>query len=511
MSDHTPEDVDAILRSDFLSFLATVFETLCPGEEFLDNWHLEVLAYQLGLLTAGQTRRLIVNIPPRSLKSMAISVAWPAFLLCHHPHLKIIVASYGQELAAKLSRDTRKVMEADWYRRIFPGTVVWGKDTEGFFETSANGSRRATSVNGPLTGMGADIIIVDDPHKAGDATSDVALKNTKEWYEQTLATRLNNKNTGIIVVVMQRLHEDDLSGHLLSRPGWGHLNIPAIAQIGCEHRFGPAPNDIHLIEAGDVIDDRRESLVTLRDVERDMGIRAFSAQYLQSPVPAGGNLFDWKWFKFYDRSKRPLTSFAYVFQSWDTASSENPGADYSVCTTWGIDQNGHAYLVDLWRGQLSFPDLIQRALFLEQKFKPDGIVGESVGSGLAFCQELRRRLGLRLQDYTPKHHKTVRAESITPMIERGEVFLPKDAPYLESLRNEIIAFPRGRNDDQVDSLVQLLILKDRLIRVCRFQGLCRNRVLKSTKTKQIFVPVPAGPGRLVSYHGELIEVEVVDA
>jgi predicted phage terminase large subunit-like protein len=511
MTDVASGEVDALLRSDFQSFLAMVFATLCPAEPFCDNWHLEVLAYQLEQVRTGNVKRLITNVPPRSLKSIAISVAWPAFLLGHNPSLKILAASYGQELAAKLSRDTRSVMEAEWYRRIFPSTTIQGKDTETQFETSAHGSRRATSIGGPMTGFGADVIIIDDPHKAEDANSEAARKKTRDWYEQTLSTRLNNKNTGAIVLVMQRLHEDDLSGHLLEQGEWTHLNIPAIAPFDCSYRFGPGPGDFLEVKAGTVIDARRESRATLASLEKSMGTRAFSAQYLQSPVPVGGNLLEWPWFKFYDPAKRPITSFPYVFQSWDPAVSENLGADYSVCTTWGVDNDNCAFLIDLWRGRRNFPDLIKWALHLEEKFKPDAVVVEAVGSGQSFYQELHRHLADRIQWHVPKESKIVRASAITPSLERGEVFLPKDAKWLEPFRNEIIAFPLGKNDDQVDSFVQMIAHRVKLVHRCRARGLTRLRAAKGTKFKEIEVPVPAGAGRLVCYSTKTVRVEVVDA
>jgi hypothetical protein len=220
--------LDALLRSEFYYFARKCFHTLGPGRPFVPNWHHKAIAHQLEQIEGGETTRLIVNLPPRSGKSICVSVAYVAWLLGHDPTLRVIVVSYSNELAGDLHRQFRMVLEADWYQRLFADTIL-SKDTGLEAVTTVNGGRYATSTEGSLTGRGADLIIIDDPHKAEEAQSEKALAQVWEWYSGTLVHRLNDQRTGKIILVMQRLHPDDLAGHLLANGGWTHLNLPALA------------------------------------------------------------------------------------------------------------------------------------------------------------------------------------------------------------------------------------------------------------------------------------------
>jgi hypothetical protein len=235
--------VAALLRTDLRYFIQKVFNTILPGTAYLANWHIEAIVYQLMRLDAGETQRLLINQPPRSLKSICVSIAYVAWSLGHDPCRRIIVVSYSNEFAAELHRQFRMVIDARWYRALFPGMRP-AKDTGTELVTTAGGSRYATSVGGTLTGRGADLIVIDDPLKAEDAMSEPARKRVIDWYGGTLVSRLNDKERDPIVVIMQRLHEDDLAGHLLGLDGWHHLDLPAIAledreiPIGRDKRFG---------------------------------------------------------------------------------------------------------------------------------------------------------------------------------------------------------------------------------------------------------------------------------
>jgi hypothetical protein len=218
------ELLDAVLRRDFYAFVQKVFETIVPGATFSQNWSTEAVAYALQKVVRGDATRLIVSIPPRNLKSTCASVALPAFLLGHDPTKKIICVSYSDDLATKFSNDCRAVMRADWYRRIFPRTRIdKAKDTETEVRTTKRGYRLATSVGGTLTGRGGDIIIIDDPIKPQDAQSKAIREKAIQWYENTLLSRLDDKTRGAIVLVMQRLHMEDLAGRLLEKGGFEHL------------------------------------------------------------------------------------------------------------------------------------------------------------------------------------------------------------------------------------------------------------------------------------------------
>ena len=230
MNDHAA--LAALLRSDLRYFVWKRFQTILPGTPYLPNWHIDAIVYQLMRMQAGDISRLLINQPPRSLKSICVSVAYVAWLLGHDPTRRVIVVSYSNEFAAELHRQFRMVIDAPWYRALFPAMRP-ARDSGTELVTTAGGSRYATSVGGTLTGRGADLIVVDDPLKAEEAMSEQARKRVIDWYAGTLVSRLNDKENGPIIVVMQRLHENDLAGHLLGQGGWEHLDLPAIAVDDC--------------------------------------------------------------------------------------------------------------------------------------------------------------------------------------------------------------------------------------------------------------------------------------
>ena len=229
--EHDFRRFEALLRSDLRPFIEKVFTSLTPGQTFVPSWHLDAIAYKLELVRRGEIRRLIINMPPRSLKSIASSVAFPAFVLGHDPTKRIICVSYSGDLAKKLSNDFRAILEAAWYRRLFPNTAIGRyKNTENEIELTDRGFRLATSVGGTLTGRGGDIIIIDDPLKPDDAMSETKRSSANQWFTNTLLSRLDDKRTGAIVIVMQRVHIDDLTGFLLGQSDeWDVLTLPAIA------------------------------------------------------------------------------------------------------------------------------------------------------------------------------------------------------------------------------------------------------------------------------------------
>src|SRR5262249_38777894 len=233
------------------------FETLCPGETYQENWHLDALAYHLAPAASGRRIRLMINLPPRSLKSIAASVALPAWLLGHDPSCRIIAASYSEELARKHSRDCRIVIESDWYRRVFPATrLSRRKNTETEITTSHHGFRLATSIGGTLTGRGGNVLIIDDPIKPADAESETERRRVNDWYDKTLFSRLDDKQAGAIIVVMQRLHEDDLTGYLMEKEEFDVLTLPVIAIE--EQSLPIGQGRVHLRSPGEPLHPARE-------------------------------------------------------------------------------------------------------------------------------------------------------------------------------------------------------------------------------------------------------------
>ena len=451
---HGYDELDAILRQDLTAFVQKAFMTIAPNDTFKPNWHIEAITYELMRCHAGENRRLAITQPPRSLKSICTSVAFVAWALGHNPSLRFLCVSYSDALAAELARQFRMVVESEWYRRVFPAMHV-KKMTQTECITTRGGGRVALSVGGSVTGRGADVIIVDDPLKAEDGASEVARSNLIDWYDGTLSTRLNDKQRGVIILVMQRLHEDDLAGYLLRRGAWHHLNLPAIALEDQVVAIGA--REVHRRRQGDVLHREREPREVLEGIKEDVGSLRFSAQYQQSPIPLEGNLIRRAWLKTYETppSRGPGVR---IVQSWDIATTTDERNDYSVCTTWAVKQKDF-YLLDVWRGRFEYPTLRRNVIDHALHHGAQTVLIEKAGPGLQLVQDLR-------QDSTPgfpkpigiipEGDKLVRMEGQTPRFEAGHVFLPKEAPWLAALLEELLAFPRGRHDDQVDSVSQFL-------------------------------------------------------
>jgi predicted phage terminase large subunit-like protein len=443
--------LDAALRRDLVAFVRKVFGTVSPGVPFLPNWHIEALCHELTKVVRGETNRLIITIPPRHLKSICASVALPAWVLGHDPTRRIISVSYAQELAVKHGNDCRAVMTSDWYRRVFPATEIdAAKNTETEVMTTQRGSRLSTSVGGILTGRGGNMIIIDDPLKPADAMSDTARERHIEWYSTTLISRLDDKERDAIIVVMQRLHEGDLVGHLLQEQGWKHLSLPAIAETEQQIEIGPGRH--HTRQIGDLLHPTRESRTVLENIKTGMGSATFSAQYQQAPVPPGGNMIDWCWFGWYEPNN--LRDFDQIVISWDTAMKATELSDYSVGTVWGVWCDFY-YLLDLIRVRHDYPLLRRKVVEVYRQWSRPTLLIEDAGSGTSLIQDLRDQ-NIRAIPIKPEGDKVVRMAAQSAKIEGGEVYLPRHAVWLEDLRNEILAFPNGAHDDQVDSISQAL-------------------------------------------------------
>ena len=280
----------AILRSDLKSFVTKVFFDVSPSAQYLDNWHIDLICQELAQMINGQETRLIINIPPRYLKSIICSVALPAFILGHNPQSSIICVSYSDDLAAKHANDCRRIITSQWYQELFPETVLSSnKKSTSDFETTKGGGRFSTSINGTLTGRGADWIIIDDPIKPTDAMSDNIRDKVNDWYRSTLYSRLNNKVEGKIILIMQRLHENDMTGFLLeSDKKFKLIKLPVIAEKDetwiLKNQFTQTTRTIER-HPGDLLHPQRENLETIKELQDSLGEFAFAGQYQQIPFP----------------------------------------------------------------------------------------------------------------------------------------------------------------------------------------------------------------------------------
>jgi len=455
----TDLELQALLRTDLPSFLRKSFHTVSPGIEFKPNWHIYAVAYALQRCIDGDINRLVISLPPRYLKSLCVTIALPAFLLGRDPTARIICASYSKELAHKHAFDCQRIVESDWYKTVFANTaksVI--KVTQDELATRQNGFRLATSVGGTLTGRGGNLLIIDDPHKANEVHSDTKRQKVIDWYEQTAATRLDDPKNGVVIIIHQRLHQADLAGSQLEKGGWHHLNLPAIAEEDAQIPIGP--DEYHQRRCDDVLHPERHAYDDLMQRKVDMGDYAFAAQYQQRPSPLGGGLVKWSWFRYYDFLPNRMHA-EYVVQSWDTAATAEKRSDWTVCTTWYcID--GNLYLADVHRAKYEFPELKDKVFTLANQYQPTHVIIEAVGAGIALHQQIEHELRTKPQQQfslrysKPKEDKATRLMGESSEINAGRVYLPRSAEWLEEFKRELLNFPNGVHDDQVDSLTQFL-------------------------------------------------------
>jgi hypothetical protein len=378
---------NAMLRQDLYSFTRKTFNMLNPGQTFVPEWYIQAITYQLERVRRGEINRLIINLPPRSLKSITASVAFPAFILGHDPTQRIICASYSAELARKHSNDFRAILASAWYQALFPNTRIGPyKDSETEIELTRRGGRLSTSTGGTLTGRGGDLIIIDDPLKPIDALSDSRREAANQWLLNTVMSRLDNKRAGAMVIVMQRVHMNDLTGFVRGLSNdWTQLSLPAIAETS--ETIPLAHNRFHERQPGDLLSPERGPLEILEQFRRQLGSDIFSAQYQQSPVPPGGAMIKRHWIQRYTQMPvREGTTF--ILQSWDTAMKGGPDNDWSVCTTW-LETLHQWYLLDVWRKRVDYPTLKAAVVEQAKNWGAQQVLVEEAGTAIGLLQELK--------------------------------------------------------------------------------------------------------------------------
>lgn len=439
----------AAMRTDFYAFVQKSFYEVDNSQEFIPAPYLEIMTDKLQQCAEGKIKRLIINIPPRKMKSNLASIALPAWLLGRNPNERILCTSYSQELANKFSRDRKKLINSNFYKETFATRLNPDKQTENMLETTKNGYCFATSVGGTLTGIGGSYIIIDDPIKAGDALSQIKRENVNEWYDNTLSSRLDNKNEGVIILVMQRLHIDDLTAHLLKQDGWEVLSLPAIANSDKTYTLYNGKEIT--IKAGEVLCPEIEPIEEVLKLKKTMSNYNFSAQYQQEPIPAKGNIIDFDKFKYFDDAPTDGT----VFQSWDIAFKTGENNDYTVCIT-AVKHEGNFYITDIYRNKIESGKLSFEIVLQIQNFQCKNIIIESTTSTELLLQSLAAREIYPIK-YSPKDSKEIRANYASELLEYGKIYLKRNAPWLEDFKAEIVAFPYGKHDDQVDAFSQLIL------------------------------------------------------
>jgi len=403
-----------------------------------------------------KTDDIIINVPVRSGKSLIASVAFNAWVWTIDPTFKIVTASYGDILSKSLSTKTRDLIKSDWYQERFGHIYQLKKDqdTKGLFETTKGGSRFATSTGAAATGMGGHMIIADDLMNPDEAKSPKKRETVNEWYDTTLWTRTDTPDLVCRFIIMQRLSDKDLTGHLLELGGYRHICIPAEAKANVQ------PASLRKFYKEGLFFIERFTRKILDQFKVALRERGFEAQLNQSPKVASGNIINTSFIKYLDEPPKPLK----IIQTMDTAFKDGEENDYSVCMTWCSfrhpdrpDRDSY-YLMHVMKGKFTFPDLKKRMHEVAKKFKPSKIIIEDKASGQSLIQEfeLDKYIKRKLLRVNPDRDKVTRAHSITEIVEDGFVYFPSTGHWVAGCIEELSLFDSGEFDDQVDTFVYAL-------------------------------------------------------
>ncbi len=437
----------AVLAENLMAFTEFAFGVVRPGIPLKSNWHLEAITEKLSQVACGQVRRLIITLPPRTLKSLCASVALPAWFLGHHPWERVVVVSYSELLARSHSNDFRLLVNDPTYQAAFPAMRV-ERESDREITTTKRGRRIATSIEGTLTGLGGNLIIIDDPLKLGDAMSESVRARVIDWYRSTLLSRADDKAAARIVLVMQRVHQNDLAGYLQEQGGFEILNLPAIAQRSETYELGDGR--LYTRQKGELLHPEHEPAHVLAELKREMGPIAFSAQYQQNPMPPGGRIIQRKWLMAYDDVQSQ--SGDRIIMSWDIALSETETGDYSACVVLLRRQEVY-YVLEVVRGRFPFDTLKQKVMEVKRRYgAPTTLLIEDSPISRGLIQSLREK-SINVTAYKPDTDKCARVIAQSDLFAGGSVRFPRRAPWLEEFTAELLAFP-GRHDDQVDALIQ---------------------------------------------------------
>ena len=482
-------------RRSLRHFVTAAWPLIEPGTVFVPNWHIDVICDHLEAVSRREIRRLVINIPPRCMKSVSVAVCWPMWVWLEHPEHQWMFASYAEKLALRDSLKCRRLIETAGIRnagagrdltvleqigyqgllRALHGDDHWqlavDQNAKGKFENTATGYRLATSVNGTATGEGAHTVVIDDPHKAKEAESDDVRRGVCEWHDSTIPTRFNEPKRSAEVLIMQRLHEEDLTGHLVAKGDWEMLCLPM--EYEPAHPF-VWPEDPRT-EPGQLLWDERIGPDEVATLKRALGAYNSAGQLQQRPAPAEGMMFKRKDFRRYRTLERrvhgqPAQRFyaliqedgsekrvdigtCRTFQSTDVAASDKQMADWTVIATWVLTPDRELVLLDLERQHF---DILDVAGFLARKNREQSsppLWIETFGAGRGPWKSLRKR---KLPVMALKHEhgtqldKVARAWPAIAEFEAHMVYLPRDAEWLGAFESELLSFPNAKNDDQVD-------------------------------------------------------------
>ena len=437
---HAEKKIQNKAQDDFLSFVKTVWP------EFIEGAHHRHIAKKFNDLASGKITRLIVNMPPRHTKSEFASFLLPAWMVGRQPKLKIIQATHTGELAIRFGRKAKHLIDSEEYAKIFKTTLQEDSKAAGRWETSQGGEYFAAGVGGAITGRGADLLIIDDPHSEQDALSPNAMENAYEWY--TSGPRQRLQPGGKIVLVMTRWSTKDLTGILLANQKevkgdhWEVVEFPAI------------------LDNGTPVWPEYWNKDELEKVKATLPVQKWNAQWMQQPTSEEGAIIKREWWRPW--KSKYIPPLQHVIQSYDTAFLKSETADYSAITTWGVffpseDQGAQLMLLDAVKGRYEFPELRRKALEQYKYWEPETVLVEAKASGLPLTYELRK-MDIPVVNFTPsKGNDThARVTSVAPLFESGMIWAPEQK-FAEEVIEECAAFPHGDHDDLVDSMTQAVM------------------------------------------------------
>jgi predicted phage terminase large subunit-like protein len=462
------EQIDAELaKRNLRDFVKQAWHVLEPTTTYVHGAHIDAICEHLEAVSKGQIRNLLINMPPRHAKSLIVSVFWPCWEWLNNPSIRWLFSSYGQHLSTRDSVKCRRLIQSPWYQRNYGHIYKLQPDQnqKNRFDNTALGYRIATSVGGSGTGEGGDRIVVDDPHNVSEGESDAIRESTLQWWDETMSTRGNDPKTVAKLIIMQRVNELDLSGHVLAQGGYEHLCLPAeyeLPTIDYPKKTTSIGWTDPRTEEGELLWPERFSREDLDELKLRLGIYGAAGQFQQRPSPRGGGLIKEAWLKPY----KTLPKLAYVIQSWDTAFKTKQENDFSVCLTMGISTDGEYYLIDCYKGKIEFPELKKTMITLWLKYNPFTILVEDKASGQSLIQEMKRpveypensgkRFKLPIKDIKFDVDKVARVNACTTILQTN-VFIPEEAHWKKEYIKTLTTFPAAPHDDEVDATTQALI------------------------------------------------------